>query len=116
MRTQTIRPRPSTVMGRLLPANVNRRSLMSTTRTHRRVASLVGAIVMLLPVSLAMAQGHGDRNRPVEITFTKWVTALPSDGRLLGRRPLEQVRRRGSAATGEREPGREPHRSARGDL
>ena len=35
---------------------VKHRSLMSTTRTRRRVASLVGAILMLLPVSLAMAQ------------------------------------------------------------
>ena len=31
---------------------------MSTTRTRRRVTSLVGAIVLLLPVSLAMAEGH----------------------------------------------------------
>ena len=46
---------------------------MSTTRT-RCVTSLVGAIVMLLPVSLAMAQGNGNHNRPVEVTFTKWVT------------------------------------------
>ncbi len=50
---------------------------MSTNRTRRRVASLVGAIVMLLPVSLAMAQGRGDPNRPVEVTFTKWVTTYP---------------------------------------
>ena len=50
---------------------------MSTTRTRRRVTSLVGAIVMLLPVSLAMSEGHGDRNRPVEVTFTKWVTTFP---------------------------------------
>ena len=50
---------------------------MSTTRTHRRVTSLVGAVVMLLPVSLAMSEGHGDRNRPVEVTFTKWVTTFP---------------------------------------
>jgi hypothetical protein len=48
---------------------------MSTTR--RRVASLVGAIVMLLPVSLAMAQGRGDPNRPIDVTFTKWVTTFP---------------------------------------
>ena len=32
---------------------------------------------MLLPVSLAMAAGHGDRNRPIEVTFTKWVTTFP---------------------------------------
>jgi hypothetical protein len=53
---------------------------MSTTRT--RVTSLVGAIVMLLPVSVSMAQGpeslamagdQRDKNRPVEVTFTKWV-------------------------------------------
>ena len=50
---------------------------MSTTRTRRRVTSLVGAIVMMLPVSLAMAESHGDRNRPVEVTFTKWVTTFP---------------------------------------
>ena len=50
---------------------------MSTTRTRRRVTSLVGAIVMLLPVSLAMAQGDGDRNRPIELTFTKLVTTFP---------------------------------------
>jgi len=46
---------------------------MSTTRTRRRVISLVGAIVMLLPVSLAMAGDQRDNNRPVEVTFTKWV-------------------------------------------
>ena len=47
---------------------------MSTTGTRRRVASLVGAIVLLLPVSLAIAQEPGDRNPPIEVTFTKWVT------------------------------------------
>ena len=50
---------------------------MSTTRTRRRVASLVGAIVLLLPASLAVAQGRGDPNRPVEVTFTKWITTYP---------------------------------------
>lgn len=48
---------------------------MSTTRM--RVSLLVGAIVMLLPVSLVLAQGPGDPNRPVEVTFTKWVSAYP---------------------------------------
>jgi len=57
-----------------LARTVKQRSLMSTTRTRRLVTSLVGAIVMLLPVSLAMAQGNGNHNRPVEVTFTKWVT------------------------------------------
>ena len=50
---------------------------MSTSRTRRRIASLAGAIVMLLPVSLAMAQGRGDHNRPIEVAFTKWVTTYP---------------------------------------
>ena len=50
---------------------------MSTTRTRRLVISLVGAILMLLPVSLATAQDQGDPNRPVEVAFTKWVTTSP---------------------------------------
>ena len=50
---------------------------MSTTCTRMRVMSLVGAMVMLLPVSLAMAEGRHDRNRPVRITFTKWITTFP---------------------------------------
>jgi len=52
---------------------------MTTTRAPRRVTSLVGAIVMLLPVfpvSVAMAEGKGDPNRPIEVTFTKWRTAV----------------------------------------
>jgi hypothetical protein len=47
---------------------------MSTTR--RRVTSLVGAIVTLLPLSLAIAQEPGDRNPPINVTFTKWRTAV----------------------------------------
>ena len=50
---------------------------MSTTRTRRRVTSLVGAIVMLLPVSLAMAQGRGEPNHPIDVTYTKWISAYP---------------------------------------
>lgn len=50
---------------------------MSTTRTRGRVGSLVGAIVMLLPLSFASAHERGDRNQPVELTFTKWVTTFP---------------------------------------
>jgi hypothetical protein len=50
---------------------------MSTPHTHRRVSLLVGAFVMLLPVSLAMAQGNGDPNRPIDVTFTKWITTFP---------------------------------------
>ena len=57
---------------------------MSTTRTPGRVYSLIGAIMMLLhvfPVPVAMAEGKGDSNRPIEVTFTKWRTAvLPPSG------------------------------------
>jgi len=50
---------------------------MRTIRMQRRVALLVGAIVLLLEMSPAMAGGHGDNNRPVEITYTKWITTFP---------------------------------------
>lgn len=50
---------------------------MTTIRLQSRVASVVGAIVLLLPMSPAIAQGHRDNNRPVEVTFTKWVPASP---------------------------------------
>ena len=57
---------------------------MSTTRAPRRVTWLVRAIVMLLPVfpaAVVMAEGKGDPNRPIEVTFTKWRTAvLPPSG------------------------------------
>jgi len=33
---------------------------------------------MLLPVSVAMAEGKGDPNRPIAITFTKWVAPPPA--------------------------------------
>jgi hypothetical protein len=104
---------------------IEQRSLMSTTRTRRRITSLVGAIVMLLPVSLAMAQGHGDPNRPIEVTFTKWVTTFPLMEGFLGRRPREQIRRRGFSTTSKPTASRQllpacaklrPHHSARGAL
>jgi hypothetical protein len=47
---------------------------MGTTRTRTHATALVGAIVMLLPVSVAMAGDQRDKNRPVEVTFTKWST------------------------------------------
>jgi hypothetical protein len=50
---------------------------MRTIRIHRRVASFVGAIALFLQVSPAMAQDPSNINRPVEITFTKWVTTFP---------------------------------------
>ena len=33
--------------------------------------------MLLLPVSLAMAEGRRDLNRPIEVTYTKWVTTSP---------------------------------------
>jgi hypothetical protein len=33
---------------------------------------------MLLPVSVAMAEGDDDPNRPVEVTFTKWGAPPPA--------------------------------------
>jgi hypothetical protein len=50
---------------------------MRTTRTRTRVTLLVGAVVMLLPGSLAMAAGDHDPNRPIDVSFTKWVTMFP---------------------------------------
>ena len=49
------------------------RSLMRTSRIQSRVATFAGAIVLLLQVSPAMAGDQRDKNRPVEVTFTKWV-------------------------------------------
>ena len=49
---------------------------MTTNRTRRRVASLIGAIVML-QASFAFAQ-PGEPNRPIDLTFTKWVTTFPA--------------------------------------
>ena len=66
---------------------------MSTSRTRRRVVSLVGAIVMLLPVSLAMAQGRGDPNQSDRSDLHEVGNRVSSDGRLLGRRPRQRVRR-----------------------
>jgi hypothetical protein len=50
---------------------------MKIARTHARVGCFVGAIALLFQISPAMAGDHGDHNRPVEVTFTKWVTTSP---------------------------------------
>ena len=44
---------------------------MRTLGLHTRVASLVGAVALLIQISPAMATAD-DHNRPVDITFTKW--------------------------------------------
>jgi len=49
---------------------------MKTIRIHSRVALLVSAIMLVLPISPAIA-GAGDNNAPVNISFTKWVTTFP---------------------------------------
>ena len=46
---------------------------MRTSRIQSRVAAFAGAIVLLLQVSPAMAGDQRDKNRPVIVTFTKWV-------------------------------------------
>ena len=55
---------------------------MTTIHVQSRVAALVSAIVLLLHISPALAGGSPvkaahDRRGPVEITFTKWITAFP---------------------------------------
>lgn len=50
---------------------------MSTVRTRTRIACLAAAIALLGPFTPAMAEARDDRNRPVTITFAKWVTTFP---------------------------------------
>ena len=44
---------------------------------HTRVASFVGAVALLAQMSPAFASDNDHNNRPVEITFTKWVATAP---------------------------------------
>ena len=50
---------------------------MTTIPRYRQIAALFGAIALLLQISPVMAKDNGDNNRPVEITFTKWVVTAP---------------------------------------
>lgn len=50
---------------------------MAHITVRRYAASLAGAIVLLLQISPVLAAGQPDHARPVEITFTKWVTTAP---------------------------------------
>jgi hypothetical protein len=50
---------------------------MKTIRIHSRVALFVSAIMLVLPISPVMAGAGGDKNAPVNISFTKWVTTFP---------------------------------------
>ena len=49
--------------------NINRRPI--------RVAAFAGAIALLLQIAHTSADGRHQRNNPLEITFTKWVTPPP---------------------------------------
>jgi len=50
---------------------------MSTVRSHTRIACLVGTMLLLFHVAPVIAQGRDDPNRPLESTFSKWVTTFP---------------------------------------
>ena len=47
---------------------------MNINRSHIRVAAFSSAIALLLQIASVNAEGKRDHNRPVEVTFTKWVT------------------------------------------
>lgn len=50
---------------------------MTTTRVRRCLAWFTGAIVVLLQMPPAMAGDQTDSQRPVAITYTKWVNTVP---------------------------------------
>src|SRR4051794_14579536 len=58
--------------------NGSKRSLMRTIGLRTRVASLVGAVALLVQISPALASDDHDNNRPVDITFTKWAAPPPA--------------------------------------
>ena len=47
---------------------------MNINGSYIRVAAFSGAIALLLQIAPVTAERKHDRNTPVEITFTKWVT------------------------------------------
>ena len=51
---------------------------MKSMRIHSRVAAFASAIALLLLISPVLAGGQHDNNRPVDITFTKWITTFPA--------------------------------------
>ena len=55
---------------------------MNINRRHLRAAALTSAIALLLQIAPVTAEQKQDRNRPVEITFAKWVNGrvLVGDG------------------------------------
>lgn len=52
---------------------------MTTRGIHTRVASFVGAVALIIQISPALATNQDpDNDRPVEITFTKWLAPPPA--------------------------------------
>ena len=68
---------------------------MRTVRSHSRLAGFVGAMVLLILFAPAMAAKPDDHNRPVEVHLRQVGDHVSPDGRLLGRRPRQCLRRRG---------------------
>jgi hypothetical protein len=50
---------------------------MRTIGIHTRVAWFVGAVALLIQISPALATDKDHNNRPVDITFTKWIVTAP---------------------------------------
>jgi len=50
---------------------------MRTVRRYSRIACLAGALALLVQISPALAADQDHDQRPVEITFTKWVVTPP---------------------------------------
>ena len=57
---------------------------MENMRIHRRVAAFASAIALSLLISPVLAGGKHDNNRPVDITFTKWITTSPAMAGFVG--------------------------------
>ena len=55
-------------------ATVRMGAFMNINRRHIRIAACSIAIALLLQMAPVSAERKHDRNKPVEITFTKWVT------------------------------------------
>lgn len=57
---------------------------MTINRRYLRVAAVASAIAVLLQIAPVSAAGRQDNDRPVEITFTKWVTGVVPASVFLG--------------------------------
>ena len=50
---------------------------MNINRRHIRVAAFAGATALLLQIAHTSADGRHQQDKPLEITFTKWITPPP---------------------------------------